>query len=374
MAKRDYYEVLGIARGASKDDIKKAYRKLAVQHHPDKNPGDKAAEEKFKEATEAYEILANDQKRQAYDQFGFAGVEGMGQGSGDFSSAFRDFDDLFGDFSSIFGTFFGGGSRSSGGRRRAQPQRGADLRYDLPIDFKEAVFGTKVEVAYNRSVSCEVCHGSGSEKGGGRKTCPTCGGSGQVRQSSGFFSIASTCPSCSGEGTVIENPCRSCHGSGATKKNQRIKVTIPAGIEDGKRINIPGQGEAGPQGGEAGDLYVFIQVRPHEFFERDGVNLYCVIPIDFVQASLGAEILVPSLDEKKIKVRIPAGTQNGTMLRIKGEGVPYLQTPSKRGDLYLKVQVQIPSKLSGKAKALLEEYAAVEGQNTSPSPVRLKDL
>lgn len=372
MAKRDYYEVLGIPRGASKEDIKKAYRNLAVRYHPDKNPGDKQAEEKFKEASEAYEILSNDQKRQAYDQFGFAGVEGMGSGGGASSDAFRDFDDIFGDFSSIFGSFFGGGR--SGGRRRSEPQRGADLRYDFPVSFKDAVFGTKAEISYNRSVSCDTCNGSGAEQGAGRKTCPTCRGAGQVRQSQGFFSIASTCPTCSGEGSIVENPCRVCRGSGRVKKNQRIKVTIPAGIEDGKRINIPGQGEAGPLGGEPGDLYVFIQVRPHEYFERDGVDLYCVIPIDITQASLGAEIHVTSLDEKKIRVKIPAGTQNGTLLRIKNEGVPYLQSPGRRGDLYLKVQVQIPTRISSKAKSLLEEFAGLEGQNSSPKPVRLKDL
>jgi len=377
VAKRDYYEVLGIPRGASKDDIKKAYRKLAVQYHPDKNPGDTAAEEKFKEATESYEILSNDQKRQAYDQYGFAGVEGMagGPGSGDFSNAFRDFEDIFGDFSSIFGSMFGGGRQSrSGGRRSNQPQRGADLRYDLQISFKDAVFGTKVEVSYTRGVNCDQCSGSGAENGSSRKTCSTCGGSGQVRQSSGFFSIASVCPTCRGEGAVLENPCRQCRGSGMTNKNQRIKVTIPPGIEAGKRINIPGQGEAGPMGGQPGDLYVFIQVKPHEYYERDGADLYCVIPIHMVQAALGAEIFVPTLDERKIKVKISPGTQNGAMLRIKGEGVPYLNSPGKRGDLYLKIQVHVPTKLSGKAKHLLEEFAEIEGTNINPTPVRLKDL
>jgi molecular chaperone DnaJ len=378
VAKRDYYEVLGIPRGASKDDIKKAYRKLAVQFHPDKNPGDTASEEKFKEATEAYEILSSDQKRQAYDQFGFAGVEGMagGPGSGDYSSAFRDFDDIFGDFSGFFGSFFGGGggNRTSSGRRRGGPARGADLRYDIQIPFKDAVFGTKVEVSYTRGVSCDTCSGTGSEAGSGRKTCPTCQGAGQVRQSSGFFSIASVCPTCKGEGTVVENPCKKCRGTGTEKKSQRIKVTIPAGIEDGKRINIPGQGEAGPRGGEPGDLYVFIQVQPHEYYERDGNDVYCVIPIDMIQAALGTEIHVPTLDDKKIKVKIEPGTQNGKMLRIKGEGVPQLHNAGRRGDLYIKVQVNIPQRLSAKSKSLLEEVAKNEGQNVSPSPIRLRDL
>ncbi|KGE73774.1 molecular chaperone DnaJ [Spirochaeta lutea] len=377
MAKRDYYEVLGITKGAPKDEIKKAYRKLAVKYHPDKNPGDKQAEDRFKEATEAYEVLSNDQKRQAYDQFGFAGLEGMagGQSGHDYSSVFRDFDDLFGDFSSIFGSFFGGGGGSrgrSGGR--SQPKRGADLRYDLEIPFKDAAFGTKVEVSYTRSVHCEGCKGSGEESGSGRKTCPTCGGNGQVRQASGFFSIASVCPTCQGQGTVVERPCKSCGGNGLQKKHQRIKVTIPPGIEDGKRISIPGQGEAGPQGGKEGDLYVFIHVQPHQFYERDGADLYCVIPIDIVQATLGAEILVPTLEDKKVKVKIAPGTQNGKMMRLKNEGIPYLNNPSRRGDLYIKVQVDVPKKISSKSKELLEEFARIEGQVNSPQPVPLKEL
>jgi len=376
LAKRDYYEVLGVAKDATKDDIKKAYRKLAVQYHPDRNPGDKEAEEKFKEATEAYEILADDKKRPAYDQFGFAGVEGMSGNAGghDFSGVFRDFEDIFGDFSGIFDSFFGGGRRQQGRGSRGSVQRGADLRYDLEISFADAVFGTKVEVQYARSTSCATCGGSGAESGSGRKTCPTCGGAGQVRRSSGFFSIASTCPSCNGEGTIIDNPCRTCNGSGVNRKSQKIKVTIPAGIETGKRINIHEQGDAGPNGGPPGDLYVFIHVKQHDYFERSGQDVYCVIPIGFTQAALGSEVQVPTLDGKKVKVKIPAGTQNGKILRLRNEGVPHLQSPSKRGDLYIKIQVMIPEKLSGRAKALLKELAEVEGEDENPQPIPLAEL
>jgi molecular chaperone DnaJ len=375
MAKRDYYEVLGVQKGASKDEIKKAYRKLAIQYHPDRNPGDKAAEESFKEATEAYEVLSDDKKRQSYDQFGCAGVEGMGGGGAhDYSTVFRDFEDIFGDFGGIFDSFFGGGSRrrSSGGR--PSMQQGADLRYNLDISFKEAVFGTKREVAYNRNVSCAECGGSGAERGSGKKVCPTCGGSGQVRRSSGFFSIASPCPTCGGEGYVIDHPCRSCGGSGLTRKQQKMNITIPAGIESGKRINISGQGDAGPNGGPAGDLYVYITVSPHEHFERQGNDVYCVVPISFTQATLGADVYVTTLDEKKIKVKVPAGTQNGKILRIKGEGIPHLHDSGRRGDMYIKILVRVPTRLSSRAKVLLKEFSEIMGEVENPEPVPLSEL
>ncbi len=376
MAKRDYYEVLSVQKGAVKDDIKKAYRKLAIKYHPDRNPDDKNAEEKFKEATEAYEVLGDEKKRQAYDQFGFAGVEGMnGAGNAhDFSSVFRDFEDIFGDFGGIFDSFFGGGSRRSSGSRSSRVQRGPDLRYNLEIPFTDAVFGTKVEISYTRNTSCTNCKGSGAESGSGKKTCSTCGGSGQVRRSSGFFSIASPCPTCSGEGYVIDNPCKICRGSGLVKKNQKIKVSIPKGIESGKRISIPNQGDGGPNGGPAGDLYVYIRVIPHEYFERDGNDIYCLIPISITQAALGADILVATLDSKKIKLKIPAGTQNGKTLRIRSEGIPFLHSPNKRGDMYIKIQVNIPAKLSSKAKDLLKEYSSLQGENESPKPVKLSEL
>jgi len=369
VAKRDYYEVLGVQKNASKDDIKKAYRKLAIQYHPDKNPGDKAAEEKFKEATEAYEVLSDDQKKQAYDQFGFAGVEGMGGPTPqDFSQTFRGFEDIFGDFSGIFDTIFGSGT---GRRGSSGPRQGANLRYDIEIPFKDAVFGTKVEIQYSRNDACPACKGTGAASGTGRKVCPTCKGTGQIRQSAGFFSMASPCPSCGGEGEIIEKPCPECGGSGTQKKRQKIMVTIPPGVENGKRVSIPRQGDAGPAGGPPGDLYVFIRVKPHEFFERQAEDLYCAIPISITQASLGAEIQVPTLDGKIIKVKVPAGIQNGKMLRIRDEGVP---VSGRRGNLYIKLMVQIPAKLSKRGRELMEELARVEGDNSTPRPIPLSEL
>ncbi|MBN1647682.1 MAG: molecular chaperone DnaJ [Spirochaetales bacterium] len=376
MAKRDYYEVLGVQKGASKDDIKKAYRKLAVQFHPDKNQGNKDAEEKFKEATEAYEILSDDKKRQAYDQFGFAGVDGMAGGAQGFSSAFRDFEDIFGDFTgSIFESIFGGGGGGGRSRRRSQSRpRGSDLRYNLEISFTDAVFGMKSEISYTRNTSCKACNGSGAESGGGRKVCPTCGGSGQVRRSSGFFSIASPCSTCGGEGHIIDNPCRTCGGTGLAKKSQKIKVTIPPGIESGKRISIPGQGDAGPNGGEPGDLYVYINIKPHKFFERDGNDVYCMIPVSYTQAVLGADIYVTTLDSKKVKLKIPPGTQNGKILRLRNEGIPFLHNQARRGDMYIKIRVEIPGKLNGKAKTLLKELAEAIGETENPEPVPLSEI
>ena len=381
VAKQDYYEVLGISKDASLDDIKKAYRKVAVKYHPDKNPGDKEAEEKFKLATEAYEVLSDPQKRQAYDQFGHAGLEGMNGGGGggagahDFSSVFSEFEDIFGDFGGIFDSFFGGGGgrrRSSGGRARSR--RGADLRYNLEISFKDAVFGTKVEIVYQKNQSCTECGGNGAEGGAGKKTCPTCSGSGQVRRNSGFFSIASPCPTCKGEGTVIDNPCKNCNGTGFVNKKQKIKVTIPPGVENGKRINIPGQGDSGPQGGPPGDLYVFIRIRPHEYFERDGNDLYCMVPISVTQAALGAEITVPTIDDKRVKLKVPAGTQNGRVLRLKGEGVPFTNNPNKRGDMFIKVRVEVPTKVNGKAREHLKKFQEIQGEDEEPHPIRLSEI
>lgn len=372
MAKRDYYDVLGVERGAAKDDIKRAYRKIAVANHPDRNPGDKAAEERFKEATEAYEVLADEKRRQAYDQFGFAGLEGMStpSGPGGFS-AFRDFEDIFGDLGGIFDSMFGGGRRRGSTRERVQ--RGSDLRYDLDIEFTDAAFGVKKEISYTREIGCDRCKGAGAEPGSGKRTCPTCNGAGQVRRSSGLFSIAQTCPTCGGEGTIVEKPCSKCGGNGLLKKNQKINVTIPAGVEDGRRIRIPEQGDAGPRGGPAGDLYVYLRVKSHEYFERDGADIYCVIPISFTQAALGAELLVPTLEGKKVKVKIPSGTQNNKILRLRNEGISHAAS-GRRGDMYIRILVTIPQRLSSKAKNLLKEYAEVEGEETSPKPVPLSDL
>jgi molecular chaperone DnaJ len=372
MAKRDYYEVLGIQKGASKDDIKKAYRKLAVKYHPDKNPGSKEAEEKFKEATEAYEILSDDQKKAAYDQFGFAGVDGMGGGQHDFSN-FKGFEDIFGgDISDFLGGIFGGGM--GGGRRggSAGPRQGANLRYDLEIQFKDAVLGTKVEIAYSRQVVCKSCKGSGAESGSEKKICPTCNGTGQVRQSAGFFSLASSCHTCGGDGYIIERPCKVCNGAGTVKSYQKIMITIPAGVENGRRMIVRSQGDAGPNGGVCGDLYVFIRVKAHDFFEREGNDLYCAIPISITQAALGGELQVATLEGKTVKVKIPSGSSNGKLLRLREEGVP--TAGGKRGDLYIKLMVQIPSKLSAKGRALLEEFSKLEGENEKPNPIPLAAL
>jgi molecular chaperone DnaJ len=373
LAKRDYYEVLGVARGASVDDIKKAYRKLAIQYHPDRNQGNKEAEEKFKEATEAYEVLSDEKKRQAYDQFGFAGVDGAsGQGFG--SAAFHDFEDIFGGgFWGIFDSFFGGGGRRGSHEGRSSVQRGSDLRYDTEISFRDAVYGTKIEIDYTRSAACSSCGGSGAESGSGKKTCSTCGGSGQVRRSSGFFSIASACPACHGEGFIIEHPCKTCGGSGLVRKRQKIKVTIAAGVEHGKRISIPGQGDAGPNGGAAGDLYVVVHIKAHEYFERDGDDLYCVIPISITQAALGAELDISNVLDKKIRLKIPPGTQEGKVFRLRGEGMP-VAGAHHRGDMYVRIIVRVPTHLSSRAKTLLKEISELEGETTDPRPVSIQEL
>jgi molecular chaperone DnaJ len=377
VAKRDYYEVLGVQKDVAKEDIKRAYRKLAIQFHPDKNPGDKSAEEKFKEATEAYEVLGDDQKRQAYDQFGFAGVEGMGgSAQHEYSTTFQGFEDLFGgfgDFSSIFGSIFGNQGGFSGGERRSdRPQRGSNLRYDIELPFEKAIYGSNVEISYSKDDACKTCGGTGSADGSGRKVCPTCKGAGQVRRSSGFFSISQPCPTCGGMGAVIERPCRDCEGSGITKHKQKIKVTIPSGVEDGKRVTIPGQGDAGPNGGQPGDLYVFIHVRAHEYFERHDQDLYCAVRIDMTIAALGGEVTVQTLDGKRIKVAVPAGTQHGKLLRVRDEGVP--SQLGRKGDLYIKTLVQVPTRLSRRSKEILEELKASEGENTEPQVVRLSDV
>ncbi len=374
MAKRDFYDVLGVAKGASRDEIKKAYRQLAIKYHPDRNPGDKNSEERFKEATEAYEILADDRKRRAYDQYGFAGVNGMGQPTAqDFSTIFQGFEDIFGDFSGFFDSFFG----TTGSRRRSSRnygQQGSDLRYDMEISFLDAAFGTKREISYARAERCDTCGGTGADKGTGRKLCPTCGGSGQVRRNSGFFSIASTCPSCNGEGEIIEKPCATCRGSGLVRRNRTVTVTIPAGIEDGKRLSLAGQGDAGTNGARDGDLYIFLRVQPHELYERDGNDVYCAVPISFTQAALGSEIVVATLDDKTVRVSVPAGTQNGRILRLKGEGIPELHSPARRGDLYIKLIVKVPTKVSARAKELLKELASVNGEEKSPKPIPLSEL
>ncbi|MCI6315774.1 MAG: molecular chaperone DnaJ [Spirochaetia bacterium] len=380
MAKRDYYEVLGLQKGASEDDIKKAYRKLAVKYHPDRNPGDKEAEEKFREATEAYEVLSDDKKRPLYDQYGFAGVDGMGAGSGgaQYSHAFHDFSDLFGGmgggFGDIFDNIFGGGGSRSSGRRRSGPTEGASLRYDLNISLKDAILGTKAEIRFKHNETCEICKGSGCAAGASRKTCPTCNGVGQIRRSAGFFSVQQPCPDCNGAGTKIDKPCRDCAGRGVVEKAKKISFTIPAGVDNGKRIAIPRQGDAGENGGPAGDLIVILHVEEHPYFERDGQDLYCAVPVSFTQATLGCDISIDSIDDKKISIKIPAGTTSGKLLRVKGEGVPYSGGSGKRGDLYIKIIVQIPQHISSEQKKILQQYQEIEKPTENPKLISLSSL
>lgn len=373
VAKKDYYEVLGISKTASGEEIKKAYRRLAIQFHPDRNQGNKEAEERFKEATEAYEVLIDAQKRAAYDRYGFDGLKDMHGAHGFNSSAFQGFEDIFGGgFSDIFENIFGTSSRrgGSGNDGSGGSGRGANLRYDLQISFEEAVYGKKSELHYVRDETCITCKGAGSASGG-RKMCPDCKGTGQIRRSTGFFSIAQSCARCGGEGTIIESPCARCAGSGIERKKQKIIVSIPAGVEEGRRITIPRQGNAGRAGGAYGDLYVFVFVRAHEYFEREGDDLYCATSISVTQAILGAQVTVRALDGSAQQVRVPAGTQGGALLRVKGMGVPLARGA---GDLYVKVLVRIPTTLSARSRALLAEISQEEGENAHPPLLELSSL
>jgi molecular chaperone DnaJ len=356
MAKRDYYEILGVSKGASDEEIKKAYRKLAVKFHPDKNPGDKAAEESFKELGEAYEALSDQQKRAAYDQYGHAAFDPRQRargGGGGFHDPFDIFREVFGGGAggSIFENIFGGGQDPTG------PQRGDDLRYDLELTLEEAALGCEKEISVTKLDKCDTCDGSGAEAGSKLRMCATCGGRGQVLTSRGIFSIAQTCPHCKGQGRILEKPCRTCHGDGKRQKSSKIKLRIPAGVEGGSRLRSQGNGEAGFRGGPTGDLYVFLKVRHHEIFSRDGDDLLCEIPVSFVQATLGAEIEVPTL-EGRATIKIPAGTQPGTLLRLKGRGVKNLQGYGQ-GDLHVRMQVEVPTHLNGAQKAKLHEFAAL---------------
>lgn len=364
MPKRDYYEVLGVNRGASQEEIKKAYRRLARQYHPDLNPGNKEAEEKFKEIQEAYEVLSDPEKRARYDQFGHAGVEGGGAGAGpgfggfDFGGAAAD----FGGFNDLFDMFFG--DAFGGGRRRqAGPQRGTDVRVDLDISFEEAAFGAEKEIGVPRLEKCPDCGGSGAAPGTYPVTCPACQGTGQVRISQrtafGYFQTVRTCHQCQGTGTIITNPCRSCRGRGQVHRTRKIKVKIPPGVDNGARLRLVGEGEAGERGGPPGDLYVYINVRPHKIFRREGFDVLCEIPISMVQAALGDEIEVPTL-EGKARLTIPEGTQSGTSFRLKGKGIPRLNGAG-RGDQHVIVRVVIPRNLNDKQKELLREFARISG-------------
>ena len=362
--KRDYYEVLGVSRNATADDLKKAYRKLAVKYHPDKNPDDKAAEEKFKEVSEAYDILSDDQKRAAYDRYGhaaFAGGMGGGGAGGGMHDPFDIFKEVFGGGGGVFESFFGGGGGSQ--RRAGGSQRGADLRYALEITLEEAAHGAEKEIEYERLVSCKTCTGSGSASGSGKKTCRTCGGAGQVISSRGFFQVQQTCPDCGGTGETITDPCKPCRGVGRVKERTRVRLRIPAGIEEGSRLRSQGNGDTGTSGGSSGDLYVVIHLKPHEVFQRDGDDLHCEMPMSFTTAALGGELTVPTI-EGKATVKIPAGTQSGTTFRLRGKGLKHLGG-SSNGDLYVHVQIAVPSKLNGEQKAKLQEFAQLLGENAS---------
>jgi molecular chaperone DnaJ len=361
MSKRDYYEVLSVAKNATKDELKKAYRRLAMKHHPDRNADNPEAEEKFKEAKEAYDVLNDDQKRAAYDQFGHAGVDQSAGGHGGFGGGQggAGFGDAFGD---IFGDIFGGG-RGGGGQ---QSNRGSDLRYNLDISLEEAVSGTTVKVKVPTFVSCKPCNGSGAKKGSKPTTCSTCGGHGQVRMQQGFFSIQQTCPTCNGRGEMISDPCPSCRGQGRVQETKTLSAKIPAGVDVGDRIRLGGEGEAGENGGPAGDLYIQINVKSHPIFERDGANLYCEVPVSFVTAALGGELDAPTLDGR-VKLKIPAETQTGKMFRLRGKGVKPVRGGAV-GDLFCKVAVETPVHLSNKQKEMLREFEETLQNNGKHNP------
>lgn len=352
MSKRDFYEILGVAKSADEAELKSAFRKAAMQHHPDRNPGDKAAEAKFKELNEAYETLKDPQKRAAYDRYGHAAFENGGFGgaggpgfSGDFAQTMSDI------FESFFGGDGGGGrQRGAGGR-----ERGADLRYNLDITLEEAFAGKQVEIKVPTSIACEVCTGTGAKPGTSPQTCRTCGGAGRVRATQGFFTVERTCPTCGGRGQVIADPCGKCGGSGRTTREKTLTVSVPAGIEDGTRIRLAGEGEAGLRGGPPGDLYIFIGIRPHEFFQRDGADIACRVPISMATAALGGQFDVPTLNGEKTKVKVPEGTQTGKQFRLKGKGMPVMRS-HQIGDMYIQVVVETPRNLTKRQRELLEEF------------------
>lgn len=358
MSKRDYYEILGVERGVSEGDLKKAYRRVAMKHHPDRNPDNKESEEKFKEANEAYEVLSDPQKRAAYDQYGHAGVDGQ-SGMGGGGAGFGNFSDIFGD---VFGDIFGG---AGGGRGRGGPARGSDLRYTLDLSLEDAVKGTTVKIRVPTLVACKPCHGSGAKEGSKPETCTTCGGHGQVRMQQGFFSVQQACPNCRGKGTLITDPCKECHGQGRIEETKTLSVKVPPGVDTGDRIRLSGEGEAGLDGGPAGDLYVQVSVKEHEIFQREGKNLYCEVPISFVDAALGGEIEVPTLDGR-VKLKVPEGSQTGKLFRLRGKGVVPVRGGAS-GDLLCRVVIETPVNLSAKQKELLREFnASMTGDKNSP--------
>jgi len=361
MAKRDYYEVLGVDKGASADQIKSAYRKQAVKYHPDKNKGDKSAEDKFKEASEAYHVLSNSERKQNYDNFGHAAFENGAGGRGGFGNF-----DFSNHFSDIFEDFFGEGFGGSGRKSRRSNNRGSDLRYDLSITLEEAYTGKKQDIKFSTSEKCDTCSGSGSKPGHNAGSCSMCGGHGQVRSSQGFFTVQQTCPQCSGSGEMITNPCGSCGGQGKKQASKRLSVTIPKGVDDGTRIRLAGKGEAGSRGGSNGDLYLFINVYSHDLFKRSDENLFFEYPISIADAALGTSMEIPTIDGGKAKIKIPQGTQSGKQFRLKGKGMPYMRG-SGTGDLYVQVNTEVPVSLNKEQKELLEKFRDIENEKSNPS-------
>lgn len=380
MSKKDYYDVLGVSKTATADEIKKAYRKLARQYHPDVNKDNPEAAEKFKEASEAYSVLSDEQKRAQYDQFGHAAFENGGAGGAGGFGGFEGFGGFGGGgMEDIFDMFFGGQGRGSRGSN-AGPQRGADLRFDLEITFEEAAFGLEREISLYRDEQCPHCHGNGAEPGSKVETCPECHGSGEIRftQNTMFGQMTNVrpCPKCHGEGKIISEPCKECRGQGTVKNNKKLKVKIPAGVDNGSRLRVAGEGEAGAKGGPSGDLYVYLYVKPHKFFERDGTTVYCEVPINIVQATLGAEIKVPTLDGQVV-MKVPEGTQPGKVLRLKGKGIPSLRNAA-RGDQLVRIKVVVPQKLNEKQKDALRKFAEISKDNINPEEKgflnKIKDL
>ena len=362
MAKADFYETLGVSKGASDKDLKSAFRRLAMKYHPDKNPDDVEAERKFKEINEAYETLKDPQKRAAYDQFGHAAFEQGGPGGfggGGFGGGAHAFSDIFED---IFGEMMGGGRsrRNAGGR-----ERGADLRYNMEISLEEAFTGKTAQIRVPTSVQCDACGGSGAKPGSQPVTCTTCQGSGRVRASQGFFSVERTCPTCHGRGEIISDPCTKCSGQGRVNEDRSLSVNIPAGIEDGTRIRLAGEGEAGMRGGPQGDLYIFLSVKPHEFFQRDGADLYCTVPVSMTTAALGGQFDVVTLDGAKTRVKVPEGTQTGRQFRLKSKGMPVLRS-SHMGDLYIQIAIETPQRLTKRQRELLEEFESLSSRENNP--------
>lgn len=364
MSKADYYELLGASKGASDKELKSAFRKMAMKHHPDRNPDDAAAEAKFKEINEAYEVLKDPQKRAAYDQYGHAAFEqGGGFGGGGFGGGAGGFSDIFED---IFGEMMGGGAgRRGGGARSGGRERGADLRYNMEVSLEDAYNGKSAEISVPTAVSCDTCSGSGAKPGSSPVTCNTCGGVGRVRASQGFFSVERTCPECQGRGEAISDPCNDCSGQGRVTKERTLSVDIPAGIEDGVRIRLGSEGEAGARGGPSGDLYIFLSIQPHEFFQRDGADLFCKIPISMATAALGGQFEVACLDSTKSRVKVPEGTQTGKQFRLRGKGMPIMRS-SDIGDLYIQVVTETPQKLSKRQRELLEEFEQISSEDNSP--------